>query len=197
MCVTWLIVCVTWLITSMACHMLCVMAHSYLPHDWVHTRDMTHSMWDMTRCICDMTHSCVWHDSFVCVTWLIRVCDMTHWYVWHDSMYRSSRGRAVLCMEREKERVHPVMHHVLCCAGCVTHHYVCDMTWLINMCDLISLICVCGMNHYCVWHDSLVCDMTHSFVWHDSLVCVTWLISVWHDSFVCVTWLIGVCGMTH
>jgi len=36
--------------------------------------------------VCDMTHSCVWHDSFVCVTWIIRVCDMTHWCVWHDSL---------------------------------------------------------------------------------------------------------------
>ena len=26
--------------------------------------------------VCDMTHSCVWHDSFKCVTWLISVCGM-------------------------------------------------------------------------------------------------------------------------
>jgi len=32
-----------------------------------------------------MTHSYVWHDSFICVTWLIHMCDMTHSYVWHDS----------------------------------------------------------------------------------------------------------------
>jgi len=38
------------------------------------------------RChTCDMTHSYLWHDSFVCVTWLIRMCDMTHSYLWHDS----------------------------------------------------------------------------------------------------------------
>jgi len=35
--------------------------------------------------LCDMAHSCVWHDAFVCVTWLIRMCDVTHSYVWHDS----------------------------------------------------------------------------------------------------------------
>jgi len=29
-----------------------------------------------------MTHSCVWHDSFMCVTWLIHVCDMTYSCVW-------------------------------------------------------------------------------------------------------------------
>ena len=34
----------------------------------------------------EMTHSYVWHDTFVCVTWLIHMRDMTHWYVWHDSL---------------------------------------------------------------------------------------------------------------
>jgi len=28
--------------------------------------------------MCDMTHSSVWHDSFICVTWLIYMGDMTH-----------------------------------------------------------------------------------------------------------------------
>jgi len=43
--------------------------------------------WDVLniRNMCDMTHSYVWHDSFICVTWLIHMCDMTHSYVWHDS----------------------------------------------------------------------------------------------------------------
>jgi len=52
--------------------------------------------------MCDiLIHICVWHDSFICVTWLIHICvtwrihmcgmthpymcDMTHSYVWHDS----------------------------------------------------------------------------------------------------------------
>ena len=26
----------------------------------------------------------VWHDAFMCVTWLIYTCDMTHSYVWRD-----------------------------------------------------------------------------------------------------------------
>jgi len=25
-----------------------------------------------------MTHSYMWHDSFICVTWLIHMCDITH-----------------------------------------------------------------------------------------------------------------------
>ena len=29
--------------------------------------------------MCDMTHSCVWHDSFTCVTWLIHVEARPYW----------------------------------------------------------------------------------------------------------------------
>jgi len=32
-----------------------------------------------------MTHSRVWCDSFVSVTWLIHTCDTTYSYAWHDS----------------------------------------------------------------------------------------------------------------
>ena len=28
--------------------------------------------------VCDMTHSCVWSESFIYVTWRIHMCDMTH-----------------------------------------------------------------------------------------------------------------------
>jgi len=57
---------------------------------------MTHSyVWhDSFMCVtwrihmCNMTHSYVWHDSFICVTWLIHTSDMTHSYVWRDSFTR-------------------------------------------------------------------------------------------------------------
>ena len=35
--------------------------------------------------MCDMTHVYVWHDSCLCVTWLILMCDITNVYAWHDS----------------------------------------------------------------------------------------------------------------
>jgi len=40
--------------------------------------------------ICDMTHSCMWHDSSMYVTWLIHVCDMTHSYMRHHSLIQES-----------------------------------------------------------------------------------------------------------
>jgi len=63
---------------------MCVIRLIYLStHVW-HYTIVTHSrVWHdsymcMTRLIrmCDMTHTCVWHDSYACVTWLIHVCDM-------------------------------------------------------------------------------------------------------------------------
>jgi len=57
--------------------------------------------------MCDMIHSCVWHndiaiwcdairvtwlilyvwhDSFVCMTWSIHMCDLIHSCVWHNSI---------------------------------------------------------------------------------------------------------------
>jgi len=54
------------------------MTHSYVWHD---------SFIYMTLLIytCDMTHSYVWHDAFTRVTWLIHICDMTHSHVWYAS----------------------------------------------------------------------------------------------------------------
>ena len=98
----------------------------------------------------DTTHVCVWHDSYIYVTWLIwqgegiwivlawymYVCDMTHAWMWHTSFV-----------------------------------YV---TWLMYVCDVThsyvwhdSFICVTWLIH--------MCDVTHSYVWHDSFICVTWL----------------------
>jgi len=87
-------ICVTWRI------LMSDMTHSYVWPDSFHVCDMTHSyIWmSLHRRICCVTHLChcmhaicqqsnVWHDSFICVTWLIHMCDMTHSYVWPDSFH--------------------------------------------------------------------------------------------------------------
>jgi len=51
----------------------CTVLHSSYSLVW-----FTYVTWLM--CMCDMTHSCMWHDSFTCVTWLFHICDTTH--VW-------------------------------------------------------------------------------------------------------------------
>jgi len=152
--------------------------------------------------MCDMTHSYVWHDSFIrvtwlivchdsfiCVTWLIHVCGMTHSYVWHDWL-------VLMC---DKTDAH-VCHDSFVCvprASCdMIHSYVwhelsMGVTWILHMCDL---------THSYVWYDSCIyviwrmhiSDMTHSYVWHDSVLCLTCLTHVGHDFSTFVAALIHV-----
>jgi len=155
---------------------------------------------------CDMTHSHVWRDLFLCVTWRIHMCDMTHSHVWHDAHRRfNGEMKATPC------RSMPLLCTHTCrwvrAAGvwgmsdwCVWHNSLIWGTWLIGM---------CGMSHWYVWHDSFICvtwlihmcDMTHWYVWHDSVICVAWIIHTSGRhlgvSNTCVTWLIDTCGMSH
>jgi len=122
----------------------------------MHTCDMTHAyVWhDSCICVtwlmhtCDMTDLYVWHDSFICVTWLMHTCDMTHAHVWHDS-------------------------------------FIC-VTWLIHTCD---------MTHSCIWHDSCIRKKVKSVNFHnystgrtpDMLLC-------WCECIMIQTWS---CGVVH
>jgi len=98
-------ICVTWRI-----HM-CDMTHSYVWHDsfiykhdsfrrpvWIRRSLLQNivsfiglfrksSVQDLFMCLasCMNSHSYMWHDSFIYVTWLIHICNMTHSYMWHDS----------------------------------------------------------------------------------------------------------------
>jgi len=128
--------------------------------------------------MCDMTLTCVWHDSFICVTWRIYMRSMTHPHVWHDSsvcvMWLTSRS----------------------CQASSSVSFSCFVSLSLCVCNH-PLVCLTQVNrmyvtHPYVWHDSSAtwlirtCDITHPQVraWR------TWRMYVWHDAIVCVTWLI-------
>ena len=134
--------------------------------------------------MCDMTHSYVWHDSFLCATWLIRVCHTTHPYVWYDSLMRN-----VPITIRSPGCVTWLMTHIY-----VWHDGFMCVTWL------VPFECTASQ----VGQETAWQDLTDQSVRHDSFLCATWLISMcdmthfyvrhdwfllWHDSFLCVTWL--------
>jgi len=77
----------------------------------IHTWDMTHTYVWHGSFICgtwlihiwDMTHSYVENDSFICGTWLIHLWGMTHSYMWHDSFIRLTRLIHTLGMTHTKK----------------------------------------------------------------------------------------------
>ena len=116
-----------------------VMSHIWMSHV-THMNESCHehgSFICMTHIrMCDMTHSYVRHDSFICVTWLIHMCNMAHSYVWHNSfmshirmtnmwdMTHSFEGHAsFICMiwlidvthERRTHLEHNHMGVLVCC----------------------------------------------------------------------------------
>ena len=133
---------------------------------FIYTCDMTHSyVWhDSFICVtclihtCDMTQSYVWHDAFIHVTWLIHTCDMTHSFVWHASFIHVTR----------------LIHTCDINASLVSLSLFVRVTWRIHTCDT---------THLYVWHDSFTCDMTHPCMWHECLI-HTWLSHsyVWKDA---------------
>jgi len=170
-----------------------------------------------------MTHSCVWHDSFMCVTWLIHVCDMTHSCVWHDSSmcvpWRMRLVSYLTCfvyVTWTTAHIHKTCHTHTCMwhgpqhtnRRHVIHIHVCDLdhitttpqhhnTTAVN----VWLLHVCGLG---VWLLHVCgCGATpppHMYVvWVCGCcmyVVVVWLLRVC-DGFMCVTWLNHVDDLTH
>jgi len=119
--------------------------------------------------MCNVTHSYVWRDAFICVTWLLHVCDMTHSYVWRDSFIRVPFSE---------------WHH--------THEWVIPHIWMSHITHTnesyytYERVSRSHHSHSYTWHNSSMtvtrliddCDMTHSYARYALNVCVTWRIHV-------------------
>jgi len=113
--------------------------------------------------VCDMTHSCVWHDSFMCVTWLIHVCYMTHLCVWHDSLM------CVTWLINVCDRTRGTHMN----ESCHTHEWVMSHTWMSH---------VTHMNEAHTW-------MSHTWMSHVTHMkeSHTWMSHVTHMNESCHT----------
>jgi len=162
--------------------------------------DMTDSYLTWLIHLCDMTHSCVWHDSFMCVTWLFHMCDMTHSYVSRDSfiyvtwlIHMCDMSRSYMWHDSficETWLIFYVCHDSFTCVTCLIH------LWHDQYANPYSIHWCQGTRgekkgektiraHYCMsvtsWEKvsfiDMWCDMTPLYV--------TWLIDTWHYAFVC------------
>jgi len=120
--------------------------------------------------MCDMSHSCVWHRSLICVTWLLHVCGTAHSYVWHDTFI--CVAWLIHMCDMTYAYVHMPHSYVLHDAfiyvwhdSYVWHDIFIRVTWRIHTCDMT--------HSYVTWLNHM-CDMTHSYVWRDWFVCVTY-----------------------
>jgi len=138
-------------------------------------------MWQKAVPVCDMTHSCAWHDSFPCVLWRALLCYSFMCVPWLIHVYYDS----FMCV--------PWLIHVCTMTHlCVYHDSFMCVPWLIY---------VCTMNHSCVYHDSFMCvpwripmwlvHVTHR-LWRTMCACNGGA-SVWRDSFSCLPCLIPMC----
>ena len=166
---SWLTLCVTWL-TLCATRHLPLCAH---PRQWW-VRQWSIKTKPTLVCIqmCDMTHLCVWLDSFICVTWLIHMydmthsyvkqsellfvfmcvpwlihmCDMTHSYVWHDSFICKTK-RTLVCCALAWVLSRKWMSHVIhMTESCHTYEWVMSHIWIRHVTHVTeSHIILCNM----------------------------------------------------
>ena len=113
--------------------------------------------------------SLVASSSGICVTWLIHMCDMTHSFVWRDSFICGTWRKALYLNTFSNAREASSRHRLVS----VWHDSFICVPWRIHMCSMThsyvwhdSSICVTWLIH--------VCDMSHAYASHDSLICGAW-----------------------
>jgi len=115
---------------------------------------------------CDMIHSYVCHDSFICVPWLVFV-EVTLGILIARAWYDSSVCVSMLVLQKR------VMAHKW------TSHGTYDSSWY-DSSVCVSMTCICGTD---------IADAT-SKIWRDSFT-FDFVISRW--PFLCVPWFVRVC----
>ena len=126
-----------------------------------------------TQCIYirDVTLSYMRQDSFICVTRLLHTCDITHSCVRHESCTLCNIWtRTLVCgithltpsYVRHDDMAHLYMRH---------DSFICE-TWLMHTFSTSRH----SHQHCAVWREccsSCMCDTTHTHVRHDSFICET------------------------
>ena len=108
----------------------------------------------------DKTHSHVWHDSILCVTWLISMCDMTQSYARHNALvYVRMRVRVYVCVRAHAwicVRVRACACVRVCARVCACVHVCVRVHVCMRVCGcarvcLYVCVCIFMMCFVCVW----------------------------------------------
>ena len=119
---------------------ICEATHSYMCDKKVmHMRDVTRVM---HMHMYDLTCSYMWHDSFICLTWLMHMRDMTRSYLRRVSFVYvyTSRGEIRIRNHQAHVQLHLSYAKVGCLCDiwlthtCVRGHVLLCATWLIRIC---------------------------------------------------------------
>ena len=116
-----------------------------------------------------MTHAYVsWLDEFMCVTCFIHTCDMTHSYVRHDAWIcvMTRRIMCATCFIDRCDMTHSYVRH---------DAFICVKTRRIHVCDMFHSYMWHDSFIRVAWRIHMFA-MIHLHVWHDSFTCATWLV---------------------
>jgi len=126
---------------------ICVYVYSHDPSifmTWLTRRcNLTHSYVRHDSFVCDMISLYLWYDAFVCVTWRICVCDMTHpcvvWLIHVSFVCGTCRihivGRDARVCGTWRIRTSDVTHSYVGRESYVWSGAFVRVTWRIRMCD--------------------------------------------------------------
>ena len=168
--------------------------------------------------MCDMTHSYVWHESFICATWLIRVRDMTYfinvtWLIHvYDMTHTPSACIHASTLSQSSVPVYSTRltnsnTHCNTLRHTATHWNTLQHT--ATHCNTLQHTAAhCNTLHNTAAHCN---TLQHSTLQHtatrsqSSVPVYSWLIHtcdrthsyVWNDRFIYVTWLNNMCDVIH